>query len=410
MNYGNDDFVPVLLGSGVGAYNIARSLHEAYGVRSLALGRAALHETAHSAIISVRASRDFDAPDSIVATLLAVADEHAGRQLLLIPTVEYYTNVVIDHRDVLAERYIIPLVERELADTLIEKTAFYRTCEKHGVPHPRTTVVTPARQGDVTIGEALPFPYPVIAKPSNTDVYPRLSFEGKQKVYRIENAEELRRVVGLVFDGGYDGDLIVQEFIPGDETVMRVANTYSDRHRRMRFASVGQVIMADHDPAMVGNNNAIMSIHDPKLTESMRALLDAVGYTGTANFDVMWDHRDGISKVLEVNLRLGATGYYTMAAGGNVVRALVEDRVYGRDPGDQVTEVEALWINLPRLVSRIFTPRSLRARVRAAARLRTAHTLWYRPDLSARRLVSVLRVDMRYALSAFKYSRSGMNR
>lgn len=410
MTYGNDDFVPVLLGTGVGAYNIARSLHEAYGVRSLALGRAALHETAHSAIIDVRATRDFDSAEAIVATLERLADEFAGRRLLLIATIEYYTNVVIDHRVRLEDRFIIPLVDRALADSLIDKTAFYETCERHGIPHPRTTVVTPAQRGDATLGDDLPFPYPVIAKPSNTDIYPRLSFAGKQKVYRVEDAAELRRVLATVFDGGYDDDMIVQELIPGDETVMRVANTYSDASGRMRFASVGQVVMADHDPTMVGNNNAIMTVDDPELVASMRTLLDGVGYTGTANFDVMRDPRDGVSKVLEVNLRQGATSYYTMAAGGNIVKALVEDRVYGRDPGDEVTTAEALWINLPRWVSRLCTPRPLRRAVNAAARRRTAHTLWYAADRSPRRLLEVLRVDLRYTLSTFKYGRDGLNR
>ena len=98
MTYGNDDFVPILLGTGVGAYNIARSLHEEFGVRSLALGRVALRETRHSRIVDVRASNGFDNPDEIVRQLHALADEFPERALLLIGTVEYYVNVLIDHR------------------------------------------------------------------------------------------------------------------------------------------------------------------------------------------------------------------------------------------------------------------------------------------------------------------------
>ena len=62
------DFVPVILGTGLGAYNLARSLHEAFGVRSIALGRYALRETAHSRIVEVRVRRDFDDEQIIVAT------------------------------------------------------------------------------------------------------------------------------------------------------------------------------------------------------------------------------------------------------------------------------------------------------------------------------------------------------
>jgi D-aspartate ligase len=234
MTYGNDEFVPVLLGTGLNAYNIARSLHEEYGIRTLALGRAPLRETQHSSIISVRAYRGFDDPETIVSTLIDLARELAGelpegaaRKLLLIPTIEFYTNVVIDNHERLAPHYVIPLVDRALADKLINKTDFYATCAALGVPHPITTVVTPTHRGDPSVGEGLGFDYPVILKPSNTDIYPRLHFEGKEKVYLVPDAVALRATAEMIFAAGYDDDLIVQEFIPGDETVMRVANTYS---------------------------------------------------------------------------------------------------------------------------------------------------------------------------------------
>ena len=47
MLHGNKDFIPIILGTGLGAYATARALHEAFGVRSLAIGRAALGETMH---------------------------------------------------------------------------------------------------------------------------------------------------------------------------------------------------------------------------------------------------------------------------------------------------------------------------------------------------------------------------
>lgn len=410
MTYGNDEFVPILLGTGVGAYNIARSLHEAFGVRSLALGRVALRETQHSRIIDVRASRDFDRAEPIVSQLLELADEFPDRTLLLIATVEFYVNVLVDHRDQLGERFVIPLVDRELADRLINKTDFYATCDALGVPHPRTVVLTPEHRGDPGVGEDLAFPYPVILKPSNTDIYPRLRFEGKQKVYLLEDAAAVRDTAERIFAAGYDDDLIVQEYIEGDESVMRVANTYSDKHGRLQFVSVGQVVLADHDPSMVGNNNAILAVDDPDLAASLGTLLNAVGYTGSANFDVMHDRRDGVSKVLELNLRQGATSYYAMAAGGNIPARIVEDWVYDTPLEYAATTDERLWLNLPYPLAVIYAPKGLRSRVRAAARKGAKHTLWYRPDMSLKRLITVLRVDLRYALSTITYARRGMNR
>ncbi len=357
----------------------------------------------------MRASREFNEPEAIVRILNGVAAEFPDKKLLLFATIEYYTNVLIDHRGELDPRFIVPLVTRELADRLINKTDFYRTCEELGIPHPRTAVLTPADRGDDSVGQNLPFAYPVILKPSNTDIYPRLSFAGKQKVYLLDDAAAVRETAEKIWTAGYDDDLIVQEYIEGDETVMRVANTYSDRHGRMRFASVGQVVLADHDPSMVGNNNAILSVSDAPLTESLQRLVDAVGYVGTANFDVMFDRRDGVSKVLELNLRQGATSYYARAAGGNIVECFVDDWIREVEPAFTVTTDERLWLNLPYFLARWYAPKPLKARVRAAHKAGWKHTLWYRPDMSFGRIITVLRVDLRYALSTIKYQRRGIN-
>jgi D-aspartate ligase len=408
MAYGNDEFAPILLGTGVNAYNIARCLHEVHGIRSLALGRVALRETSHSRILDVRAYREFNDPEGIVRILNELAAELPQPKLLLFATIEFYTNVLIDHRSQLDPRFIVPLVDRALADRLINKTDFYRTCEQLGVPHPVTRVMTPADAGDPQWGDDLPFAFPVILKPSNTDIYPRLSFAGKQKVYLLDTAAEVRETAHRIFEAGYDDDLIVQEYIDGGEEVMRVANTYSDRNGRMRFASVGQVVLADHDPTMVGNNNAILSVDDGQLAESLRHLLDAVGYVGTANFDVMVDS-EGIGRVLELNLRQGATSYYARAASGNIVECFVTDWIHGEEPEYTVTTAERLWINLPLPLARWYAPASLKERVRAAARAGWKHTLWYRPDMSLRRILTVMRVDLRYALSTLKYQRKALN-
>ena len=410
MTYGNDDFVPIILGTSVNAYNQARSLHEAFGIRSLALGRAALRETAHSSIVDVRAYRDFGSPNFVVATLKELAREFPGRKRLLLANIEFYTNILIEHRAELEDEFIIPLVHKPLADRLMDKTDFYRTCAELGVPHPATVVVRPQSAADAALGTDLPFPYPVILKPSDTDTYPRLQFEGKQKVYLVQDAAQLRSYVERIFAAGYPGDLLVQEYIAGDETVMRVANTYSDRNGVMRFLSLGQVVLTEYDPKMVGNNNAIISMADEELAESLRRLLDSVGYVGSANFDIMYDRRDGASKVLEINLRQGATSYYTMAAGGNLTRCFVEDLVYGRDLPEVVTTDERLWINVPYPVVLAYTPKALRPRVRAVARRGVTHTLRYAPDLSAARRMDLLRIDLRHTLDNVRYARNRLNR
>jgi D-aspartate ligase len=406
MTYGNAEFLPIVLGTNLNTYNIARSLHEAYGIRTLALGRYPLRETADSRIVDVRTYRDFDDPERIVAILRELAAEFPGRKRLLIANIEFYTNVVVAHRAELEDLYVIPLVGAELAARLMNKTDFYRTCAELGVPHPETVIASAADVDAPGFGEGLPFPYPLILKPSDTDTYPRLRFEGKKKVYLVSDAAELRDVARRIYAAGYADDLIVQEYLAGDESVMRVVNTYSDRHGRMRFLSAAQIVLGEYDPKLVGNYNAVVTMKDDKLTESVRHLLDSLGYVGAANLDVMYDRRTGTSKILEVNLRQGAASFYTMAAGGNLARCYVEDLVHGRELPEQVTSDARLWVNVPYPVVRALVPVSLRHRVKKARKHGVWHTLRYRPDMSLRRRVDVWRVDLRHTLDYVKFARS----
>lgn len=403
MNLGNDDFVPVIIGTGLNAYNIARSLREAFGVNSLAIGRFRLRETADSQILEVRTVADFDDPDVVVRTLQEVADEIPDRQLVLFPTIEFYTTVVLEHREKLDPRYVIPLLDKQLADRLMNKTDFYRTCAELGVPHPLTLVVEPG--ADETVLDGMPFEYPVILKPADTDTYPRLTFEGKQKVYLIDDRAELWSVAEQIFAAGYTGDLIVQEYLAGDETVMQVANSYSDRSGVARTISAGQVVLTEYNPTLIGNNNAILSINDEALTGSIQKFLDGVGYVGLANFDVMVDRRTGESKLLEVNLRPGATGYYAMAGGLNVLAAAVRDLVYDRREPFTSSQQERLWVNVPYPVVLRYAPKALRARVRAAAKHGVVHTLDYRVDRSRPRRINKARVDVRHALDYARFAK-----
>ena len=50
---GQLDFLPVLLGSDVNVYGMARSFHEAYGINSVAVGKGRLNATSNSSIVSV---------------------------------------------------------------------------------------------------------------------------------------------------------------------------------------------------------------------------------------------------------------------------------------------------------------------------------------------------------------------
>lgn len=404
---GNADFVPVVLGTGLGAYAIARALHAEYGVRTLAIGRARLRETRDSEIVEVRAYSAFSEPEFILDTVLALSSEFAGRKILLIPTIELYTNVVMDNRSEFDSQYLIPLPERSVVDRLMTKADFYSTCEEIGVPYPKTMILTP----DEASGDwAAPrFGYPLIVKAADTDLYQRVKFEGKKKIYRTSDEVELRDVVKAIFQSGYDANLVIQEYLSGDEAIMRIANTYSDQQGRTNFISVGQIVLTELNPSLVGNQNAIATLEDRSLSAMLSKLLEHVGYRGLANFDMMFDVNSGEYKVLEVNLRAGASHFYVESANGSLMRHLVQDLVYN-DPLPSVeTGDGGLWINVPYPVVLAFSPNSLRKVREKAQKQGIVHTLDYDKDQGIKRRRHRLVSDAQRAADTVKFHRQKLN-
>ncbi len=409
MKFGSKEFVPVILGTGLSAYGIARSLHEEYGVHSLALGRAHLRETAHSKIVAVRVYEQFDDADFIIRTLNALTEEFPGRTLMVFPTIEMYAYTVIERAAELSENIVVPLPDAAAFSRVKNKRDFYEACEEFGVPYPAYTIVNETHQDDPLLGENLDFPYPAVVKPSDTSIYPRLSFAGRKKVYRVANPTELREVVQLVFQGGYEGDLIVQEMLPGNETIMQVANSFSTPSGLVDSVVVAQVILADQSPTLVGNFEALVPVVNGPSEEDLARLLEGLGYAGFANFDLLLDKRTGVYKVLELNVRLGGASYYATLAGINLPARSVESFIHRRLDSPSPAPQKKLWLNVPYPLLRRYAPKALLALAAEAARNGKGDTLWYREDLSVRRVVTLLEYEARVIQKTIRYHDNGVN-
>ena len=101
----------------------------------------------------------------------------------------------------------------------------------------------------------------------------------------------------------------------------------------------------------IGNPVAIISREHPGTVEDARRLLEAVGYTGFANFDIKIDPRTGAYYFFEINTRLGRSNYYMTASCHNVATWIVDDLVNNREfTGDTVIARgdESLYTVVPR--------------------------------------------------------------
>lgn len=340
------EILPVLLGADMNCYSMARAFHEAYGVVSQAFGRWAMGEVKYSRIVRFAAVPGFNDDDVMLRTLQKFAEANPDAQKILLGCTDDYAARLIRCGEALRQWYIVPYIAPALMEKLVSKEKFYQYCDEYAIPYPKTEVLRSA--ADIEKLKSLPFPYPVIVKPSSSIAYWKHEFTGMKKVYTAANPGEASEIAGRIYASGYPDSLIVQDLIPGADDGMRVLTAYSDAAGKVKMMCLGHVLLEEHTPRGLGNHAAILTEHNAPLMEKLRSFLEAIGYTGFSNFDIKYDSRDKDYKVFEINLRQGRSNYYVTGAGLNLARYLIEDRVYHKDWGEPVLfDKESYWHSIP---------------------------------------------------------------
>lgn len=348
-------FLPILLGSDINVYGMARAFHETYGVKSKAYAYFQLTPTKCSRIVDVTIVPDFANFVTFRDTMLRegrrLKQEDPERTLLLIPCGDVYANLVSQCGDDLRRYYVYNTIDIRLSRRLSYKSTFYRMCERYGLPHPATVSLT-AEQVRAGAYRDLPFGYPVAMKPANSVEWLDIDFEGRRKAYILDTPEQLETIIRRAYDAGYTSEMVIQDFIPGDDSHMRVLNAYVDRHHRVRMMMLGHPLLEDPSPASVGNYMVILPDYDERLFRRIKTFLEAIEYEGVANFDMKYDERDGEYKLFEINLRQGRSSYFVTLNGGNLATCFVEDLVEDApfDGDTRFVRGSKLWMEVPRSI------------------------------------------------------------
>lgn len=384
-------FLPVLLGTDANCYGMARAFHEAYGIKSLALGKFPLLETRKSRIVEVHTHPDFDKAPTFLSTLDDVASLYKGYYdaLLLIACGDRYTELVCEHKEELSKRFVIPYIDHALKLQLENKADFYDMCDRYGLPYPATHIVTAESQEDLD----LPFDFPVALKASNSIEWLEIDFPGKKKAFKVDSPEELQDLVHKSYAAGYTDKLIIQDFIPGGDDAMYVLNSYSNDQGKVQMMCLGHCLLEDHTPAGVGNYNAILQEGNDDLYKTYQRFLEAIGFIGFANFDLKYDTRDGQYKVFEINIRQGRSSYFTTASGCNLATWLVRDRVEGIHlETPHYHNNPTLWLHVPVDFFLDYVPKDELPRIRRLINEgRVSNTLLYEKDLGLYRRLMINR-------------------
>ena len=375
-------FQPLLFGGDINVYSVARAFHEAYGVKSIAYGKFHTFPCAFSAIIDYRTCPENEEDEVFLRHVNEVCAQLPDKTVLVIGCGDSYVQLAARYKDQMPANAIAPYIPGDLLDRLINKEYFYQLCDEHGIDHPATFIYDKSMGHDFD----LPWGPPYIAKPADGVAYWQHEFEGIKKVYICQSRQELLDALDAVYAAGYPGHMVLQEFIPGDDTYMRVLTNYSDRNAQVKLMCLGHVLLEEHSPHGIGNHAVIITEHDEALCLKIKALLESLHYVGFSNFDIKYDSRDGKYKLFEINCRQGRSNYYVTGAGYNIAKLLVEDLVEHKELPFVITENESLWRMVPKAVAFKFVPKSYHPRMKALLKKGAAtHSLEYSRDFGPQR-------------------------
>lgn len=397
----SQNFIPLLFAGDINVYSVARAFHEQYNIKSKAFGKYQTGPCIDSRILDYTANPKLEEQDTFLRVLTEFAERNKEKTILAVGCGDSYVQLLSQNRDNLPENVIAPYIDIDLMNTLIHKEKFYAMCEKEGIDYPNTFV----HRRETGHEFELPFEAPFIIKPSNGIEYWRHPYPTQKKVYKAADRKELLSVLDDIYGSGYDDSIIIQDFIPGDDTYMRVLTNYSDRHGAVKMMCLGHVLLEEHTPHGLGNHAVIITEHNEELAVKFKKLLEDLHYVGFSNFDIKYDQRDGKFKVFEINTRQGRSNYYVTGAGQNIARYLVEDYIERKPMELKIVTEKSLWMMIPKGVAfRYIMPEEYRREMRALIQAgKFSNSLFYKKDTGFKRMIRLYKSQMGHYYKYWKY-------
>lgn len=330
-------FKTLILGNDINAYYLARCYHELTGRKADMIGieipgTKSFAYTRYTKILNIKYVAKLWEEEVFLKEINEYYDNNHDEPILLISSNETYSNFIAKNREDLKDKFYFSYPSEELQSTLVNKEKFYKTYSKSVLDLPKTVYYD--CKSDKPLKSKLVFP--VIVKPANVILFKHITFKGKKKIYRLNSLEEVNKVITYFKDGGYDDTLIIQEYIPGDDSHLFDAVVYVDKNQKTKLVSFAQIGLQEHNPSMIGNAAVLINGYSEfggvdEQIDKICKFMDSIGYQGFAEFDMKYDARTKQYKVMEINARQGRCSYYIAPCGYNLVEVLAKDLIFDEE-------------------------------------------------------------------------------
>jgi len=296
---------------------------------------------------------------------------------ILFCTSDYYLQFLAEYSDVLREYYVMPKsYVRETINLFLNKAKFYKICIENSIDLP--TTYFPSSLDDVK-RVSKHIRYPCIIKPTLPHLW-RRRLKGKKIIF-VESPQKL--VSYYKFLSPREGEVIIQEVVPGGEELIYVFGGYFNRYSEPLAVFTGRKLR--QFPPMFGSASLMESVENQEILEKSVSILKKMGYHGICGTEFKLDPRSGVFKMMEINIRPTLWFSVTMASGVDIIYTAYKDLAELPTEGKLRQEKYAKWIYFARdFVSSIYYVTRGKLKVKewmASLRKINAHAIYARDDL-----------------------------
>lgn len=311
----------LILGTDNNSYSVARSFNEAFNRKSIVAGSAVLVPFYNSKIAEVYTRENFSTDDDVFVSLLnEIGEKYSDRTLVFFVPTEAYLDILVRNLDRLEFDYRLPYPNREISEKLIHKSNFYSFLDSISVSYPKTEMINEKNLDKLSLDGDL------FLKADDYESFVLLDFKEKQKGYKVSGKDQAKEILKTIFDAGYKGEMIVQQYINGGDGSEYSLNGYRSKDGKISMV-LARNLLSDKREMWVGNHIVQVDCDDERMYDLAREITDKIDYHGLFNLDFKVDSKSGEIFVLEMNIRQGRTFYYSILGGVNLIEIAIRDQV-----------------------------------------------------------------------------------